>query len=80
MNNTNCVNIKMPSRTLVEFKQTDKYKAYCSIYNKDYKMNMRRCNHVKDFRTSIHGLKLDNTIKNNILYKYIEIIIYEELQ
>ena len=54
----------MPSRTLAEFKQTDKYKAYCSTYTKDYKMNMRRRNHVKDFRTSIHGLKLDYTIKN----------------
>jgi hypothetical protein len=56
--NPQCVNIRVPTRTLDEFKQTDQYKQYCQLYNKDYKNDIRRREHVTKFKISHHGHKI----------------------
>jgi hypothetical protein len=59
--NKNCVNMKLPARTLKEFKKTDTYKQYLREYNKEYREGQRRRDQIKHERISIHGIKISES-------------------
>lgn len=65
--NKNCVNMKLPCRTLEEFKKTAQYKRYCKDYAKDYRQGERRRDLPRHERVTIHGLKIseDNEITDD---------------
>ena len=61
--NKNCVNMKLPNRTLTEYKATEQYKHYCKTYADIYKQGERRRDQPRHERVTVHGLKINQDDK-----------------
>lgn len=61
--NKNCVNMKLPTRTLTEYKATEQYKQYCKTYAGEYKQGERRREQPRYERVTVHGLKINEDDK-----------------
>ena len=62
-NNKICINMKLPNRTLTEFKKSDQYKVYCKTYASQYNQGERRRDQPRHERVTVHGLKISEDNK-----------------